>query len=106
MGTFFWVPYPQITALFLDAASASRQVKNRLAQTLILGNSRADLLAFHIRFIGEAWSCARLPLSIPLVQLRAPHKPKPHRTRFRALRFRCAPEIDSASLCSPLALHE
>ena len=42
----------------------------------------------------------RLLLSIPLVQLRAAHKPKPRRARFRALRLRSAPEIDSASLRS------
>jgi hypothetical protein len=37
------------------------------------------------------------------VQLRAAHTPNPHRARFRALRLRCAPGIDSASLRSTSA---
>jgi hypothetical protein len=51
-------------------------------------------------FHGEVCRSGRLLLSIPLVQLRAAHKPKPRRARFRALRLRSAPEIDSASLRS------
>ena len=50
-------------------------------------------------FHGEVFSSARLLLSISLVQLCAAHTPKPRRARFRALRLRYAPEIDSASLC-------
>src|SRR5260370_36798461 len=57
-------------------------------------------------FHGEVWRSGRLLLSISLVQLCAAHKPKPRRARFRALRLRSAPEIDSASLRSPLAIYE
>jgi predicted DNA-binding transcriptional regulator AlpA len=49
------------------------------------------------------WRSGRLLLSIPLVQLCAAHTPKPRRARFRALRLRCAPGIDSASLRSTSA---
>jgi hypothetical protein len=51
-------------------------------------------------FHGEVSSSGRLPLSIPLVQLCAAHTPKSRRARFRALRLRSAPGIDSASLRS------
>src|SRR5580658_6078126 len=51
-------------------------------------------------FHGEVSSPGRLPLSIPLVQLCAAHTPKTRRARFRALRLRSAPGIDSASLRS------
>src|SRR5215470_5434723 len=57
-------------------------------------------------FHGEVFSSGRLLLSIPLVQLCAAHKPKPRRARFRALRLRFAPEIDSASLRLSLAIYE
>jgi hypothetical protein len=68
---------------------------------LILGNSEADLLTIQHSFHGEVWSYGRLPLSIPLVQLRAAHEPNPRRTRFRARSGSAyAPGIDSASLRS------
>jgi hypothetical protein len=51
-------------------------------------------------FHGEVCRSGRLLLSIPLLQLCAAHTPKPGRARFRALRLRSAPEIDSASLRS------
>src|SRR5438552_17040126 len=56
---------------------------------------------------GEVWSCVRLLLSIPLVQLRAAQKPKARRARFRARSgYAALTGIDSASLRSPLALYE
>jgi hypothetical protein len=51
-------------------------------------------------FHGEVSSCSLLLLSISLVQLCAAAYPKPRRARFRALRLRYAPEIDSPSLRS------
>src|SRR5260370_16509385 len=54
-------------------------------------------------FHGEVCRSGRLLLSIPLVQLCAAHTPNPRRARFRALRLRCAPGIDSASLHSTFA---
>ena len=58
---------------------------------------RSSFLTFVSR---RRLSCGRLLLSIPLVQLCAAHNPKLHRARFRALRLRSAPVIDSASLRS------
>src|SRR5580698_4388217 len=63
-------------------------------------------LPFSHSFHGEVFNCGRLLLSIPLVQLCAALTPKPRRARFRALRLRSAPEIDSASLRSSLANYE
>src|SRR5208282_3906365 len=62
----------------------------------------ADLSLQH-SFHREVWSYGRLLLSIPLVQLCAAQTPNPRRARFRALRLRCAPGIDSASLRSIFA---
>jgi hypothetical protein len=73
---------------------------NRLAPTIHRVIHSAGLPSSH-SFHSEVFSSARLLLSIPLVQaLSGAINPKPRRARFRALRLRSAPEIDSASLRS------